>query len=288
MKIIQNLIKKPIDTNLSKAVKESERIMQKYIDENVFKSNTIKELLSDTFEYKGQRPDTVLLKDLKTGKPVEAKVKLSSRKSKEDPTETIEEIDLVDRFEKTIGTKDYSIKPVSDKKFIMLSGDMETHRHDLGGVGLRLDQIHIERALELGIEEIPRLSLPKAILYHTKMGFLPVTQEHQLVEIKNTKQIMPALESHFEILAGEIPISEYIPIIIEKGGKFFIDLNKTQAVITLEKCKERIERTNAHRLLSFNTNSTDLALKGKELEHWKEILKAHPILSKLYSKFPDF
>ena len=70
MILIKNIFKRTVDPNLRKAVKDSEKIMQKYIDENVFKSSTMKELLSDTFEYKGQRPDTILLKDLKTGKPL--------------------------------------------------------------------------------------------------------------------------------------------------------------------------------------------------------------------------
>ena len=69
MILIKNIFKRTVDPNLRKAVKDSEKIMQKYIYENVFKSSTMKELLSDTFEYKGQRPDTILLKDLKTGKP---------------------------------------------------------------------------------------------------------------------------------------------------------------------------------------------------------------------------
>lgn len=288
MILIKNIFKRTVDPNLRKAVKDSEKIMQKYIYENVFKSSTMKELLSDTFEYKGQRPDTILLKDLKTGKPVEAKVKLSSKKNHYEPSVTVETIELVDKFGKSIGSKEYSIKPASDKKLFMITGEMNTHRQDLAGVGFRLDQMHIERALQLGIEKIPRVALPKAILYHTKMGFLPDRGEEYYVQIKNSNQIMPALENHFERLAGEIPISSFVPIVIEKCGKFFIDMNTTGAVTTLEQCKNRIERTNAHRLLSFNTVSTHMSLKGKELDHWKELLKDHPILSKLYQKFPEY
>ena len=159
MILIKNIFKRTVDPNLRKAVKDSEKIMQKYIDENVFKSSTMKELLSDTFEYKGQRPDTILLKDLKTGKPVEAKVKLSSKKNHYEPSVTVETIELVDKFGKSIGSKEYSIKPASDKKLFMITGEMNTHRQDLAGVGFRLDQMHIER------KDTPRCS--------SKSNFVP-------------------------------------------------------------------------------------------------------------------
>ena len=41
--------------------------MARYKKENVFKSNTIKELFSDKFEYNGKTENTVLVKDFFSG-----------------------------------------------------------------------------------------------------------------------------------------------------------------------------------------------------------------------------
>lgn len=279
MNILRKIFTKAISPKLIDEAKKSNALLQQIKEENVFHSKTITELLSDKFRYKGYKPNTILIKDLKTGEPVEAQVKISREQEKNVSAWVKERYSIVDKFDRLIGEKTFTVETRSNGSYKMLPGDMETFRHEYAGVGFRLDQMQIERALELGITSIPRDALPQATLYHTKMGFLPV--EKKLVRVNSQNDIPKLIKNEFENKLFSPPIDSFTPIIVEKNGKFYIDVNKTKLVTNLNNCKETIEKTHAHRILHIMGKQTNLVLSGKELEHWKELLKGHEILPTL-------
>lgn len=271
---------------LIKAVNDSAEIMRMYKENNIFTSNIMKELLTDTFEYSGNKANTILVKEVKTGKPFEAYVKYSYKTDSIDKDLFHETIQLLDNKDFLIGQKTYGIKKLPNGKFEMISGNMYNNRPTLEGIGFRLDQMQIERAIQLGIETIPRFSLAKAILYHTKMGFLPTTKS--LIKIPESNSLNKTAEEFFEKIRGEIPLSEFIPVVIEKNGKFYIDVNKTKANAELSFVKKKIAQKQEKRIYDLESKPVDLSLSGEELETWKEIIQKYPILSKLDFIFPKY
>lgn len=271
---------------LRAAVEASKEIMQRYRDENVFKSHTMNEILTDRFDYIGHKPNTILLKNMRTGEPLKAQVNFKVKRNEQNLKKIDEIFTITDEYERELGKKDYSIQRLENGQCKMFAGDMESHTREIAGVGVRLDQIQIERALQLGIDTLPREALPKATYYHTMMGYLPI--EEKLIEVKSAKQIKNFTEEQFKGCAGAIPIEDFVPIIIEKDGKFYIDVNKTQANASLNMCKKIVERTNVRRILDLHSKYTDLELKGKELEHWKSLIAEHQILPTLNFTFPRY
>lgn len=58
------------------------------------------------------------------------------------------------------------------------------------------DAIQIETALKNGIKVIPRKSMAKATLYHTKMGFLPTPN---LAEVKDWGDVSDLMQELINI-----------------------------------------------------------------------------------------
>ena len=65
---------------LSYAVKTSKKAMRLYREENVFDTKSLTELLSDSFTYTGNKPNTVLVKSRKTGTAVPVSINLKTEK----------------------------------------------------------------------------------------------------------------------------------------------------------------------------------------------------------------
>lgn len=275
-----------IRPKLAGLAQESSQNYLKMKKETVFHSKTLFEMLGDTFQYKGGRPDTIYLKDAQTGGPVQAKVVVKSSPSKTYENAVEETYTIVDEFGIPIGEKTFSIKRHKNGSFSMMSGQMDNFSKQYLGVGIRLDQIQIERALQLGIKKIPRQSLAHATLYHTKMGFLPI--EEDLLEIKHFKDLNKLVKQKFDVRTSEIKFTDIVPIIVQKGLRFFIDVNKTQAMTNLAECKRRIDRTGAYRLWSLDSYFSYLELSGKELKKWKQMLKGRTILDKLTCRLPEY
>lgn len=265
---------------LSSLVKKSEETMARYKKENVFQSNTMKELLSDKFEYKGKTENTVLVKDFFTGEPVELKVIFSNRKFiKPEKNRVREDWTFVNTNGDIVGSKHYWIKRNIDNELTMDSGAMYSDFFDLLGVGIRLDQIQIERAKQLGITEIPRRSVPKATPYHAKMGFLPETGS--LEQVKSLKHLKQVMAERAPLLSNGIPKEYFEPILKELNGDFYLDVNKTHANANLNYCKHLLKKYNQRRLENLEAFDTRLLLSGEEFEQWKGILEKHSILNKL-------
>lgn len=280
-KIIGNITK----PKLSELSKESAEKLRSIEEENVFHSKTLEELFTEKYDYKGSEPNTIYVKNLLTGEPAELKVEVNIE-SDNRYTFSKETYRLLDSEGNKAGEKTFSYRRKPGGRYVMYSGDMDNFSKIYGGVGIRLDQMQIERAMQLGVDYIPRESLPHATLYHTKMGYLPV--EKKLVELKKIRQVQNFTEEEFRSRAKSIPLNEFDPVIVQKGRRFFLDVNKTQTLTNLKICKKMVEEKGLYRILNLSSTHSQLALTGKELQKWKEIIKGHEILPKLNFLFPKF
>lgn len=280
-KIYANITK----SKLSDLAKKSVERIKSVEEENVFHSKTLEELFTEKYDYKGSEPDLIYVKNLLTNEPEAVRVKIEIKPNKKF-TFFQELYMLFDNNGTKIGQKDFSYRRMPDGKYVMYSGEMDNFSKIYGGVGIRLDQMHIERAMQLGVDSIPREALPKATLYHTKMGFLPI--EKKLVQLKSINQVKNFTEAEFCYKAKSIPLHEFEPVIVQKWTKFYIDVNKTQTLTNLKMCKQQIEKTGFRRILHLDSTYANLTLSGQELLRWKEIIKGHEILPKLSFILPKF
>lgn len=279
--IIGNITK----SKLSALSKESAERIKSVEEENAFHSKTLEELFTEKYDYKGSEPDTIYVKNLLTGEPEAVKVDIEI-KPDANFNFAQETYRLLDKEGHEAGKKNFSYRKMPGGRYVMYSGQMDNFSKIYGGVGIRLDQMHIERALQLGVDSIPRESLAKATLYHTKMGFVPI--EKKLVQLKSINQVKNFTEEEFCYKAKSIPLNEFEPVIVQKGRKFYIDVNKTQTLTNLKMCKRQIEKTGFRRILYLDSTYTNLTLSGQELLRWKEIIKGHEILPKLSFILPKF
>lgn len=282
---IKKLITRITSPKLSGLAKQSAVRMKQYKDENVFKSSVLQELMTDTFEYRGDFKNTFLVKNRETGKPAELVVDIF-QKPYIPSLHMIEESYVVTdpANNRIVGKKNYILKKFADGKFKMHQGEMENYNPMYAGVGVRLDQLQIERALQLGIDSIPRTSYPESILYHTKMGFLP--SELDLEPVKNTLQLKNYVDEDF---CKYIPKRYFQPVVVEKDGRFFLDTNKTLADASLRRSKDILAETGHHRILDLSPINVYMSLAGEELQKWKQLIKKHPLLEKFrYNFINDF
>ena len=276
---INKLITNIISPNLSQAARQSAERMRHFREDNVFHSHVLQELLTDKFEYTGNKPYTLFVKNRKTGEPVEMSVKVTKEKDRVCKNLLREVYQLIDNENQNlIGTKDFYIKKLENGSYRMYQGFMANDNPNYAGVGVRLDQMQIERALQLGIECIPRTSYPESLIYHTKMGFLPL--EKYLEPVRNMTQLKNYLYKDFKPYEQDIPLNYFNPVVVEKEGNFFIDKNKTLAYASMQKSRDILQKSGHHRIVDLSYVPVYLALAGEELERWKNIIKNHPLLSK--------
>lgn len=257
-----------------KSIKEVMEIKQKYL----MKSKLLQELFTDEFEYKGNKKGIVLLKNRTTGEPVPVKVDISQKVFSEHTQMSVESCKLYDiEKEQLIAQKDYYLKKQGSKT-IMYQGEMLSVKPEYAGAGIRMDQIQIARAVELGVDSIPRTACAQAIIYHTKMGFLPKEDALYIDNIKDANNFIKGL---YTKLDTNLPPQVFYPIIFEREGLFFLDRNWTLASACLKKCQQILEATQSHRILDFDNFTVLMKLSGKELAKWRDLLQEHPILEKL-------
>ena len=256
------------NSNIYSLLEKSKKATSEF-KQQAFKTSTLKELITDKFEYSGSEPNVILVKDKNTGKPVKLNVFFEKIPISTDID--IENWELY-RDEKLVGTKNYAIQVRPTGVKTMRVGNMHNFSNNLSGIGTRLDQLHIERALQLGINSIPRAALPQATYYHAMMGFQPITAKLVLIENNNLPEAMKKAFPYIEKF-------DFEPIIIQKDGNFYIDCNTTLACANLNKCRELCEQKKSKgKIKKINGEITTLALSGEELVKWKEILDKHSIL----------
>ena len=268
---------------LSYAVKTSKKAMRLYREENVFDTKSLTELLSDSFTYTGNKPNTVLVKSRKTGTAVPVSINLKTEKYGRG---VVENYSFYDESGKLVGKKDFRMEnhPKFGKQ--MYPGGMENLSNgELIGLGIRADQIQIERALENGITKISRESAAQATLFHAKMGFLP--KEGELIEVSTYKEALKYIEDYAK-QSPDINISNFRPIIIKKDGRFFIDLNKTQAYANVKEIKQRLKNSGSYKADFKQALGTELELSGAELQQWKKFIERQPLTTSLNFEFPKY
>lgn len=276
---ISALIKNP---RLSYSVFESKRIMRKYRKTNVFDSKTLNELFTDTFKYRGKESNTIFIKNSKSAQPEPVKVVF-----KYSDVYNRETFLFKDANNNIIGCKQYGINSNPETGLYMYLGLMENKSKGVfKGIGIRADQLQIERALQNGILQIPRESAAVSTLFHAKMGFLPV--QGSLICIKKYKDAIKYI-SEYAKKSPAINPSNFKPIIVHKNGKFFIDLNKTQANANVKEIKQRLEKSGGYKIdCDFKAPNVELQLSGAELTRWEKLIKKQPLLETLDFEFPIY
>ena len=279
MPIFVDKFKIPQNVSLSRYLDRSKQLMTEYKN-NMFQTTVFKNLLTDRFDYQGTKPNTILVQDKVTEEPVELDVVFEHIEIS--PYVARENWKLYNKKGKLVGSKYYGIQKRLGDSTYMRTGSMSSYSKNLRGIGTRLDQFHVERALQLGINEIPRTAQPRATYFHAMMGFTPV-QGH-LIPIENNN-LAEAMEKAFYYLDK----IDFEPIIIEKEGAYYIDCNATLANANLNKCKDFCADNKKEKIeKKLKGQPTTLMLTGEELQKWKEAIKGHTILDKLNFDFPFF
>lgn len=259
--------------SLNTAAKVSQKIIKAFKKENVFNSKTFNAIMDKDW---GKGSKAICAKSKTTGKPVDIFVK--------DKSVTIGGCTnyyytLYDKSGKKIGSKSFGIELRPDSKAgnEMHYGVMENTPCDIAGAGVIEDAIQIETALKNGIKVIPRKSMAKATLYHTKMGFLPT---QNLAEVKDWGDVSDLMQELIQY-SPDIKIRNYKPIIIKKNGKFYLDLNTTQAHANAREIKSRLAKDGGYRVEDLKALGTDMELSGDELKVWKNKLANKSFLDKI-------
>jgi len=277
---IRNIITQLKSPRLYRTHKTSAKEISKLKEQFVFQSRTLNELFTDAFEYKGKEKGIIYLKDKITGRPTPVIVKISQKPYFFNKRNMVEEsVYLINPKTKTvIADKHYDLKNIDKNKKIMYQGEMHSYDDNFVGAGIRMDQIQIARALELGIEYVPRTSYPQAIIYHLKMGFLPIEDLQLLHSIKELKK---CIKSTYQNFHKKLPQKYFKPLIKQNNHKFYLDKGWTITRASILKCQEILKKAQNTRIKDFDSFAIQLQLRNEELEKWKNLLKKYPILNKL-------
>ena len=252
---------------------ESKRIFSDFKKENLLNSVTLREMFTPEYTYKGKKTDTYLVKSLKTGRPVAIRFVHNTFKNRDDIKEyTTYNHYFFDKSKTALGYKYFYIKnDIENSCKEMLTGYMQVSANDLyKGIGVRLDEKQIDVALKNGLSFVPRSSLGSATLYHTKMGFLPVTND--IMEVKSEFDVNRYI-SGLKRGSADLKLKNLKPILMKNYGRYFIDINKTQAVANVAEIKDRIsEGYSVFDLTFLDLDSVEMRLSGVELNFWKNLI----------------
>ena len=258
--------------DLKAAVKTSEKLIETFKRENVFNSRTLHELFSPQFV---SDTKAIYAKSKTSGKPIRIFIE-NETNARGRVTDYIYNIFDVNHVK--VGSKTFQIEVMPDlSRTHMIPGSMENVPCGIAGLGVIEDALQIETAIKHGIRVIPRESAAKATLFHTRMGFLP---KQNLVEIKSRDDVLDILKDIIKD-SPDIKIKNYKPIIIQKDGKYFLDINATQAQANVREIKERLAEAGSYRLEKLNAVGSELELSGEEFEIWEKMLAKHSFLDKL-------
>ncbi len=256
---------------LENLLTNSQKTYELFKKENVLNSATLKEMFSPEYTRKGQKPNTFLVKSLKTNKPVEVFWEDRGLRHGE---KRLYDYYFFDRKNHLIGEKCFCIQPLSAPSTTgreMVAGYMSSDTNNIySGLGVREEELQIKRALENDINIIPRSSLGPATLYHLKMGYLPKTDELLAVNSENE------VNYHMNDImrnSPDIRKDNFIPIIKKEGSKYYIDVNLTQAVANVKEIKNRLaEGETIKEIGNLNIEGVPLTLSGKEFDYWKNLI----------------
>lgn len=264
---------------LDALVKRSKDVMAEYGE--LFKSKTLEKLYTPEYHYTGCLPNSTYIIDKKTGK---RKIMFISSKKIKDTPNCIQEEEYIGN---TLGLKELGYKNFGtiskDGTKKITPGAMESKVNNrYAGTQIRLTQIEVERAMQIGEENIPLYSVAEALPFHTMMGFRPTKNYN--IEIRSVSDVKKEMDL---ILKSNVFIDEkhFTPIVLEKDGKYYFDRNQTNANALLRQLKENKEngiKRDFHSIIP--ANSIVMNLSGTELEAWKQRALSQPILLKKSGK----
>lgn len=277
---IINSVKKlePTDEKkLSAMVERSKEIMAEY--GTFFKSKTLEKLYTPEYHYQGSLPKTTYIIDKKTGK---RKLMFITRSKHKGFHEGIEEqYSGWTYWLRSLGEKSFETIDKNGNPKISPGAMVSDANHRYAGTQIRLTQIEVERAMQIGEKSIPLHAVPEALPFHTMMGFRPNVQYSY--EVRSVADV----EKELSLIINSSVIKKefYTPIVHSKDGKYYFDINQTVANALIRFFKketdEGVER-NFHAV--FPANSVDMNLSGIELEAWKQRALSQPILLKKSGK----
>lgn len=263
---------------LQNLLTESKRTFSNFKKENVLNSATLREMFTPQYIYRGEKPNTYLVKSLETNRPVEIQAEMKKSRSlfyEPDSHTDFYQYRFYDKFRNELGYKTFYINYKSSEKGFkqMYIGYMENEANELyKGLGVRAEEIQIKAALDNNIEYIPRSACGSATLYHTKMGFLPQTDD--LLEVKSEFDVN-RYKNGLSRRSKDIKQKNFQPIIVEKDGKYYIDVSKTQALANVAEIRDRLaEGYSFNDLETLDLDSSPLSLSGEELEYWKNLINS--------------
>lgn len=263
---------------LTIAAYTSKKAMARY-KRNAFESSTLKELMTDTFTYKGTKQNRFYAKDRVSGSPIPIDYEIStSTKNNVKAKTAVTDVDFDFFFNgNKVGEKNFSIVtlPNSDKQ--ILSGYMQNYSDDIIGLGIRGDQMQIEYALQNGINQIPIYASDMATLFHAKMGFLPTENLHLVKSYKDALEKFEKLFKNYRDIYGTD--KNFKPIITRINNEFFFDENKTIANMNLVRTTKDMKSTKNYEKVPWGRGlSSKMELSGKELGQWKILIQDRKIL----------
>lgn len=258
-KVLLKLVSNP---KLSYAALRSKGSMLRF--KSYAPSKSLKTLFSDRFTYNGKKPNTVFCIDRKTGNPVQVNYEQSISKIGDTTYETYTFRDMAGN---KVGSKSFSTRKTPDG-YVMFHGNMENKTNDIIGIGIRGDQIQIERAIEKGITRIPREAAAQATLFHAKMGFVPISSD--LIPVKSYKEAIRQMKS-FDIDWNYLTEGKTKPIIVMRNGEFYLDLNRTKADANLREVIHR-KKVSTEPRENFRGSQADMELSKSALKTWKKLI----------------
>lgn len=254
----------------------SKELYANFKKENVLKSDTLREMFSNKYIYNGSKLNTILVKSLGTNAPVELKCTHSIHEKMIDNNEYViasHDYTFFNNLGMKCGSKSFKIQYDRQNENCkkMIYGFMSSEANQLyKGVGVRADEIQIKFALDNNISSIPRLAAGHAVLYHIKMGFLPANND--LIQV-NCKDDVDRAKVSILNKSGDLTPTNLIPIVDKFNGKYYVNVNKTQALANVAEIKDKLSKGwSFEELINLYLEGLDMQLSGKELNYWKRLI----------------
>lgn len=174
-----------------------------------------------------------------------------------------------------LGSKTYFLERGEDGIFHMFSGSMSSDEElckkiGVKGIGMLERILQINDAIKRNISSIPCISYARSVLFHLKMGFMPVQHLEQINSLSDIKKIMDNLKNR-SIL--DVFAENYTPIIVKKGDNYYLDSNTTQCVANLRQIKNNYKKFPDRGPRPFIRGTcVDMILDGGNYNLWKDMI----------------
>lgn len=155
----------------------------------------------------------------------------------------------------------------------MSSDEQACEMAGVKGIGTIERILQIRDAIQEGITKIPCTSYAKAVLFHLKMGFLPVPE---LKRVNTMSEVDKLIKEMTERPSAGISPQNYTPIIVSKGKsnpEYFLDVNTTECLADLRQIKQDyINHPECGVRPSIKGQCVEMLLEGQNFETWRDII----------------